>query len=100
MQQDIRRTVPVSMRLREDDLAIIDRAAEASGLSRTEFLCRAGLNEAKLAILNETVVRLSPQGFDAFVAAIETPAAQPTPKLRERLARPAPWTAPADDPAA
>lgn len=100
MQQDVRRSVPVSMRLREDDLAMIDRAAEASGLSRTEFLCRAGLNEAKLAILNETVVRLSPDGFAAFVAALDAPAAAPPPKLLERFKRPAPWTARGDDPAA
>lgn len=100
MQQELRRSVPVSMRLREDDLAIIDRAAASSGLSRTEFLCRAGVNEAKIAILNETVVRLSPEGFAAFVAAIDAPAARLPPKLEERLARPAPWTARIDDPTA
>ena len=33
----IRKETPISMRFRDDDLAIIDRGAELLGLSRTEF---------------------------------------------------------------
>jgi uncharacterized protein (DUF1778 family) len=79
------------MRLREDDLALIDRGAASSGLSRTEFLRRAAMEEAQRAILSETVLRLSPQAFEAFVAVIEAPLAPVPEKLKERLARPAPW---------
>ena len=35
-----KRDVAVSMRFRDDDLGIIDRGAELSGLSRTEFMRR------------------------------------------------------------
>lgn len=86
-----KRDVAVSMRFRDDDLSIIDRGAELTGLSRTEFMRRAALHEAQAAILNETVIRLSPAGFRHFVAAIDAPAAPLPQKMRERLSRKTPW---------
>ncbi len=58
---------------------IIDRGAELLGLSRTEFMRRAALHEAQAAILNETVIRVSPEAYDAFMQAISAPAAAPPP---------------------
>lgn len=86
-----KRDVAVSMRFRDDDLSIIDRGAELNGLSRTEFMRRAAIHEAQLAILNETVVRLSPAAFRQFTAAIDAPVAAVPDKMRERLTRKAPW---------
>lgn len=86
-----KRDVAISMRFRDNDLGIIDRGAELSGLSRTEFMRRAALHEAQIAILNETVVRLSPEAFAEFVAAIDAPASAIPAKMRERLSRKAPW---------
>ena len=86
-----KRDVAVAMRFREDDLAIIDRGAELSGVSRTEFVRRAALQEAQRAVLNATVVRLSPDAFDDFVETIEKPPQATPPKMRERLARIPPW---------
>lgn len=88
---DQKRDVAVSMRFRDDDLSIIDRGAELSGLSRTEFMRRAAMHEAQLAILNETVVRLSPSAFRQFAAAIDAPVAAIPDRMRERLSRKAPW---------
>jgi uncharacterized protein (DUF1778 family) len=87
-----KRDVAVSMRFRDDDLGIIDRGAELSGLSRTEFMRRAALRDAQIAILNETVVRLTPEGFEQFVAAIDAPVAAIPAKMLERLSRKAPWS--------
>ncbi|MDL2408073.1 DUF1778 domain-containing protein [Rhizobium calliandrae] len=86
-----RKETPVSMRFRDDDLTIIDRGAELLGMSRTEFMRRAALNEAQAAILNETVIRLSPDGYEAFMLVISAPSAAPRPKAAERLRRSAPW---------
>ncbi|MFZ3178863.1 MAG: DUF1778 domain-containing protein [Methylocystis silviterrae] len=86
-----KRDVAVSMRFRDDDLGIIDRGAELSGLSRTEFMRRAALHDAQIAILNETVVRLEPDAFKQFVAAIDAPVAAIPAKMLERLSRKAPW---------
>lgn len=88
----IRKETPVSMRFRDDDLSIIDQGADLLGLSRTEFVRRAALQEAQAAILNETVIRLSPDAYDAFVRAISAPPSAPSPKVAERLRRKAPWS--------
>jgi len=86
-----KRDVPISMRLREDDLGIIDRGAAIDGLSRTEFVRQAALERAQLAILNETVVRMSPEAFDDFIEAIEKPPQPMAPKMIEVLRRSPPW---------
>mgnify|MGYP001765790662 CR=1 FL=1 len=88
-----KRDIAVSMRFRDDDLGIIDRGAELSGLSRTEFVRRAALHDAQIAILNETVIRLAPEAFSKFVAAIDAPIAPIPAKMLERLSRQAPWDA-------
>jgi uncharacterized protein (DUF1778 family) len=86
-----KRDIPISMRLREDDLGIIDRGAAIDGLSRTEFVRQAALERAQLAILNETVVRMSPQAFDHFIEAIEKPPRPMSSKMIETLRRSPPW---------
>lgn len=87
----LKRDIAISMRFREDDLGIIDRGAELNGLSRTEFVRRAAVHEAQIAILNETVVRLSPEAYDHFVEAISAPVKAAPTKLKRRLDRKAPW---------
>jgi uncharacterized protein (DUF1778 family) len=87
----IRKETPVSMRFRDDDLAIIDRGAALTGLSRTEFMRRAAVHEAQSAILNESIIRLSPDAFEAFVSVIEADPMPPSAKVIERLQRKAPW---------
>lgn len=85
--QAARKETPVSMRFRDDDLAVIDRGAALLGLSRTEFVRRAALHDAQLAMLNETVVRVSSETYADFLTAIDGPM-QPLPKKAlERLAR-------------
>ena len=59
--------------------------------AETEFMRRAALNEAQAAILNETVIRVSPEAYDTFMQAISAPAAALPPKATERLRRTAPW---------
>lgn len=86
-----KRDVAVAMRFREDDLGIIDRGAALHRLSRTEFMRRAALHEAQITILNETMVRLTPEAYRQFIAAIEGPVAAIPAKMAERLSRKAPW---------
>jgi uncharacterized protein (DUF1778 family) len=86
-----KKETPVSMRFRNDDLAIIDRGATMRGLSRTEFVRRAALHDAQLAMLNESVVRISDETFTDFLTAIEGPATPLPAKARECLNRKAPW---------
>jgi len=84
------RDVAVSMRFRDEDIDIIDRGAELAGVSRSEFVRRAAVQEAQMEILNERIIRVSPDAFEQFVRKLEEPARDVPAKLAERLARPAP----------
>ena len=87
-----KRDVAISMRFPKEDIGIIDKGAELNGLSRTEFFRQAALHKAQLAILNETVVRFSPEGFDDFIEAIEKPAPEElSARMRKIFSRKAPW---------
>lgn len=85
-----RKDHPLSMRLPESDLAIIDRAAHLRGRSRTEFVREAAVRAAEEAILETTLVRMSPDGFAAFLEALST-SDEPVPALVEVFKRKAPW---------
>lgn len=81
---------PLSLRLAEGDLAIIDRAAALRGRSRTEFMRDAAVRAAEEALLEALPIRMSPEGFDAFLAALDAPGV-PVPEMVQVLQRPAPW---------
>src|SRR3979411_3316400 len=70
-----RKEHPLSMRLPETDIAIIDRAASLRGRSRTDFVREAAVRAAEQVVMERTLIRMSPKGFDAFLAAIAAPAA-------------------------
>ena len=85
-----RKDHPLSMRLPEADIAIIDRAAQLRGRSRTDFVRDAAVRAAEAVVMENTLIRMSPDGFDAFLAALSAPA-QAVPELVELAGRPAPW---------
>lgn len=81
---------PLSMRLPEADIALIDRAAGLRGRSRTEFVRDAAVRAAEEVLLDAALVRMSPENFAAFRASIEGPATV-VPELVEVLRRRPPW---------
>ena len=85
-----RKDHPLSMRLPEADIAIIDRAAILRGRSRTDFVREAAVRAAEEVVLEAMPIRMSASGFDAFMAALAAPPA-PVPEMVELLRRPAPW---------
>ena len=66
-----RKGYPLSMRLPEGDIAMIDRAAEE-------------------VLMESTLLRMTPEGFAAFVQAVSAPAT-PVPEMVASLHRKAPW---------
>ena len=80
----------ISMRLPEADIAMIDRAASLRGRSRTDFVREAAVRAAEEILLENRLIRMSPQGFADFQAILSGPAAS-VPEMAELLARPAPW---------
>lgn len=85
-----RKEHPLSMRLPEADIALIDRAASLRGRSRTDFVRDAAVRAAETVLMETAPIRMSPSGFKAFMAALAAPAA-PVPEMVDILRRAAPW---------
>jgi uncharacterized protein (DUF1778 family) len=90
MDTDGGKDYPISMRLPEADLALIDRAAAARGRSRTDFVREAAVRLAESILLENTVIRMNPDAYADFIAVLSAPAA-PAPELVEVFKRVAPW---------
>ena len=85
-----RKEHPLSMRLPEADIAVIDRAAALRGRSRTDFVRDAAVRAAEDVLMETLPIRMSPAGFKAFMAAVSGPAT-PVPEMTKLFQRAAPW---------
>jgi uncharacterized protein (DUF1778 family) len=85
-----RKEHPLSMRLPETDIAIIDRAAMLRGRSRTDFVRDAAVRAAEDVLMQTLPIRMSPAGFKAFMAALSGPP-RAVPEMVELFRRRAPW---------
>jgi len=87
-----RKEHPLSMRLPEADIAIIDRAAALRGRSRTDFVRDAAVRAAEDVLMETVPIRMSAAGFKTFMAVLSKPAAA-VPEMVELFRRAAPWEA-------
>ena len=85
-----RKEHPLSMRLPETDIAIIDRAASLRGRSRTDFVREAAVRAAEDVLMETAPLRMSASGFKAFMAALAGPAT-PVAEMVDLFRRAAPW---------
>lgn len=85
-----RKDHPLSMRLPSADIAIIDRAASLRGRSRTDFVRDAAVREAENVVMEAMPIRMSAEGFSAFMEALSQPG-RPVPEMVEVMRRSAPW---------
>ena len=85
-----RKEYPISMRLPEADVAMIDRAASLRGRSRTDFVRDAAVRAAEEIVMEQGLIRMSPEGFADFMDVLSRPAV-PVPEMVELAKRPAPW---------
>ena len=81
----------LNLRIKPESRLLIDRAAQALGKTRTEFVLEAARRAAEEALLDRTVVTVSPQDYAAFVARLDAPT-QLNDRLRKTLETPPPWT--------
>jgi uncharacterized protein (DUF1778 family) len=81
---------PLSMRLPETDIAIIDRAADLRGRSRTDFVRDAAVSAAEEVVMESALFRMSPKGFSAFMSTISAPAIA-VPEMVNMLKRKPSW---------
>lgn len=85
-----RKEHPISMRLPEADIAMIDRAAGLRGRSRTDFVRDAAVRAAEDVLMENRLIRMSPEAFADFMSVLSGPAI-PVPEMVELVNRPAPW---------
>ena len=85
-----RKEYPISMRLPEADIAMIDRAAGLRGRSRTDFVREAAVRAAEELLMESRLIRMSPEGFSDFMAVLSGPV-QLAPEMVELAKRRAPW---------
>ncbi|TPN89558.1 DUF1778 domain-containing protein [Mesorhizobium sp. CU2] len=85
-----RKEYPISMRLPEADVAMIDRAASLRGRSRTDFVRDAAVRAAEDVLMDSRLIRMSPEGFAEFMEVLSAPAAS-VPDMVELAKRRAPW---------
>lgn len=80
----------LSIRIKPEVRALVDRAAALTGKNRTDFVLDAARRAAEDALLDRTVFALSPQAYADFAARLDAPP-KPNKRLRRTLRAPAPW---------
>lgn len=80
----------INIRVAPAQRDLIDRAAQVTGKSRTEFILDVATREAEHTLVDQRLFLLDEAQWEAFTAAMDTPA-DPGSALRELLSTPAPW---------
>jgi uncharacterized protein (DUF1778 family) len=80
----------LNLRIRPDDRGLIERAAQLTGKTRTDFVLDAARRAAEDALLNRLLFVADPDAFAAFQARLDE-APRPNERLRRALLTPAPW---------
>jgi uncharacterized protein (DUF1778 family) len=80
----------LNLRVSPVQRTLIDRAAEAVGKNRTEFMLDAACREAGSVLSDRRYFVLSESAYQKFTEALDRPTAG-NPRLRALLKSPAPW---------
>lgn len=81
---------PLNLRIKPEERALIDRAAEACGKSRTSFVLDAARAAAEETLLDQSVIKLSRVAYAAFLARLDEPPTANV-RLRKTMRAPSPW---------
>lgn len=80
----------INLRASQKQKTLIDRAAEALGRSRSDFMLETACREAETVLLDRRYFSLSEDSFKRFTAMLDKPPAS-NPKLRRLFQTKAPW---------
>jgi uncharacterized protein (DUF1778 family) len=84
------RDVTINLRANRRQRALIDRAAEALGKNRSDFMLEAACREADAVLLDRRFFLLDEKAYRRFVTILDKPPAG-NPRLRRLLMTKAPW---------
>ena len=80
----------LNIRVKAEDQLLIDRAAKARGKTRTDFILDAVKREAEDTLLDQTLISVSEEAYQAFLALLDTPP-KPNAALKKTMQTSAPW---------
>jgi uncharacterized protein (DUF1778 family) len=80
----------LNIRIKPAERNLIDQAAQSLGKTRTDFVLDAARRAAAEALLDRTMLPVSPEAYTEFLARLDAPP-QPNDKLRRAMQTPAPW---------
>ena len=84
------RDVNINLRASRKQRSLIDRAADALGKNRSEFMLEAACREAESVLLDRRYFALDAAAFKEFTAVLDSPPAI-NPRLRRLLTEKTPW---------
>ena len=80
----------LNIRIKPEERSLIDRAARTLGKNRTDLILDAARRAAEETLLDQTVLRVSPEVYEEFLARLDAPA-QPNARLRRTMRVAVPW---------
>jgi uncharacterized protein (DUF1778 family) len=80
----------LNIRIKADERGMIDRAAQARGQNRTDFILEAARRAAEEALVDRTMLLVSESAYKKFLACLDAPP-KPNARLRKTMRSPAPW---------
>lgn len=89
-EPDRLRAENINLRVSRSQKALIDRAADALGRNRSDFMLEAACREAESILLDRCYFNLSEAAFRRFTALLDKPPAS-NPRLTRLLKTKAPW---------
>jgi uncharacterized protein (DUF1778 family) len=88
--QQKRKRDTLNLRIKPELRLLIDRAADATGRNRTDFVLGAARRAAEEALLDRTNFAVDAKTYAEFLARLDAPP-RPNARLRRALQTPAPW---------
>lgn len=80
----------LNLRISATERGLIDRAAQSSGKTRTDFILSAARRAAEEELLDRTVFVVSPSTYSKFLAMLDAPP-RPNERLRRTMQATPPW---------
>ena len=80
----------LNIRIKAEERGLIDRAAQARGQNRTDFILEAARRAAEEALLDRTIFTVGAEAYAKFIARLDAPP-KPNARLRKTMRKPAPW---------
>jgi uncharacterized protein (DUF1778 family) len=80
----------LNLRIKPEERGLIDRAAKTLGKTRTDFVLDAARRAAEDALLDRTVLTVSPKAYAEFLARLDA-SPKPNKRLQQTMKTPAPW---------